>query len=212
LRDDDFMAHDVPNHPERPARIRALEAEMSANEWFGAARVQADEVARELLLPVHPEAHIAGLEAAGRASAEEAQALRQFVREGYLTLENVVQPDSGELVVFPGSHRERRVYTQSAALPKVVDEDWTEFGEKVVPIWTEMLEKGQYRREIYRPKAGTILIWHENLMHAGSPRRDREKSRRSIVGHYFAHGAVVYYDSSGMPGIVQEAQAPVAAE
>jgi acetoin utilization deacetylase AcuC-like enzyme len=63
LRDDDFMAHDVPGHPERPARIRALEAEMSAHGWFGAARVPAPEVARELLLPVHPEAHVASIEA-----------------------------------------------------------------------------------------------------------------------------------------------------
>ena len=39
LRDEDVMAHDVPGHPERPARIRALEAEMSAHGWFGALRV-----------------------------------------------------------------------------------------------------------------------------------------------------------------------------
>ena len=39
LRDDDVFAHDVPGHPERPARIRALEAEMSAHGWFGVARV-----------------------------------------------------------------------------------------------------------------------------------------------------------------------------
>jgi acetoin utilization deacetylase AcuC-like enzyme len=63
LRDDEFMAHDVPGHPERPARIRALEGEMSAAGWFGAARVQATEVARELLLPVHPEEHVASVEA-----------------------------------------------------------------------------------------------------------------------------------------------------
>ena len=62
LRDDDFMAHDVPGHPERPARIRALEAEMSAAGWFGASRVQAVEVERSLLLPVHPEEHVAFLE------------------------------------------------------------------------------------------------------------------------------------------------------
>ena len=36
LRHDDIFAHDVPGHPERPARIRALEAEMSAHDWFGA--------------------------------------------------------------------------------------------------------------------------------------------------------------------------------
>ncbi len=118
-----------------------------------------------------------------------------------------VQPDSGELVVFPGSHRLPRVYMQASGAAKVVDEDWAEFGEKVVPIWTEMLEAGKFKREIYRPKAGAILIWHENLMHAGSPRRDREKSRRSIVGHYFADGAVVYYDSSGMPGVTHQGEA-----
>ena len=63
LRDDDFLAHHVPGHPERPERIRALEAEMSAAGWFGASRVQAVEIERSVLLPVHPEEHIAFLEA-----------------------------------------------------------------------------------------------------------------------------------------------------
>ena len=40
LRHDDVFAHDVPGHPERPARIRALEAEMSAHGWFGAVRAR----------------------------------------------------------------------------------------------------------------------------------------------------------------------------
>ncbi|HEV2533599.1 phytanoyl-CoA dioxygenase family protein [Phenylobacterium sp.] len=116
-----------------------------------------------------------------------------------------VQPDSGELVVFPKSHRLPRVYMKDADLAKVTG-DWTEFGEKVVAVWTSLLESGKFTREIYRPKAGTVLIWHENLMHAGSMRLDREKSRRSIVGHYFAEGAVVYYDSSGMPGVLYEGE------
>src|SRR3954449_52194 len=62
LRDDDLMAHDVPGHPERPARIRALEAEMSAAGWFGASREQAPEAERSLLHAVHPEAHVAFIE------------------------------------------------------------------------------------------------------------------------------------------------------
>lgn len=258
--------------------------------------------------PEEAEAHIAGLEASGRATPAEAAGLRQFVRDGYLVLEDVVdpdhlqrlnaalddavakkvegyewgvsqrihnlhlhypavrelwlhpavmrmlslifddtprpcqtltyvfgseqqyhqdtihltpfpagrmcgvwtaledvQPDSGELVVYPGSHREPRVYMHDAGVAKVTDEVWTEFGEKVVPIWEQLLEKGGYRREVYRPKAGTALIWHENLMHAGSVRAERDRSRRSIVGHYFSNGAIVYYDSSGLPGILHEA-------
>jgi acetoin utilization deacetylase AcuC-like enzyme len=62
LRDDDVLAHDVPGHPERPARIRALEAEMSAQDWFGAERVSAVEVERSLLHAVHPETYVAYLE------------------------------------------------------------------------------------------------------------------------------------------------------
>ena len=58
LRHDDVFAHDVPGHPERPARIRALEAEMSAHEWFGAARVEAPAVAREVLELVHPASYV----------------------------------------------------------------------------------------------------------------------------------------------------------
>ena len=120
-----------------------------------------------------------------------------------------VQPDSGELVVFPKSHRLPRVYMKDAGAAKVTD-DWTEFGDKVVDIWTGHLQphSGKFKREIYRPQAGTVLIWHENLMHAGSMRQDKSISRRSIVGHYFAEGSVVYYDSSGMPGVLYEGELP----
>jgi ectoine hydroxylase-related dioxygenase (phytanoyl-CoA dioxygenase family) len=120
-----------------------------------------------------------------------------------------IQPDSGELVVFPGSHRLPRVYMKDAGAAKITG-DWTEFGEKVVSLWTEALQPNtaKFERRVYQPKAGTVLIWHENLMHAGSLRRDKAISRRSIVGHYFAEGSVVYYDSSGMPGVLYDGELP----
>ena len=67
-----------------------------------------------------------------------------------------VQPDSGELVVFPKSHRLPRVYMKDAGAAKVTD-DWTEFGDKVVDIWTGHLQphSGKFKREVYRPQAGT---------------------------------------------------------
>ena len=63
LRHDDILAHDVPGHPERPARIRALEAEMSAHGWFGAARVEAPPVSRDVLELVHPGSYVESIEA-----------------------------------------------------------------------------------------------------------------------------------------------------
>ena len=120
-----------------------------------------------------------------------------------------VQPDSRRAGGVPEEPPLPRVYMADADLPKVTD-DWTTFGETVVRIWTEHLRpnSGKFARELYRPKAGTVLIWHENLMHAGAVRRDKSISRRSIVGHYFAEGAVVYYDSSGMPGVLYGGELP----
>jgi acetoin utilization deacetylase AcuC-like enzyme len=63
LRHDDVFAHDVPGHPERPARIRALEAEMSAAGWFGVLRAEAPEVERSVLELVHPASYVDSIRA-----------------------------------------------------------------------------------------------------------------------------------------------------
>jgi acetoin utilization deacetylase AcuC-like enzyme len=62
LRHDSVLLHDVPGHPERPARIRTLEAEMSAADWFGCSVLEAPAVAREALLAVHPASHVDAIE------------------------------------------------------------------------------------------------------------------------------------------------------
>jgi acetoin utilization deacetylase AcuC-like enzyme len=63
LRHESSLEHDIPGHPERPERIRALEATMAQEGWFGASVVEAPCVDRELLTVVHPESYVAGIEA-----------------------------------------------------------------------------------------------------------------------------------------------------
>lgn len=117
----------------------------------------------------------------------------------WIALEDV-QPDSGELEVYRGSHRLPRVYMSDSACAKVTNDDWTEFGRVIATRWQQLLASGKFEKVTYRPKRGTILVWHENLMHGGSMRVDRSLSRRSIVSHYFADGAIAFYDSSGAAG------------
>ncbi len=117
----------------------------------------------------------------------------------WVALEDV-QPQSGELEIYRGSHRLPRVYMSGSGCAKVLDDDWSQFGATVAARWRSMLEGGRFGKLIYRPKRGTVLIWHENLMHAGGVRVDHSLSRRSIVSHYFAEGSIAFYDSSGMPG------------
>jgi len=62
-RHDASFAHDVPGHPERPERLRALEAEMGRHGWFGCAVADAPAAAREQLLAVHAAAHVDAIEA-----------------------------------------------------------------------------------------------------------------------------------------------------
>jgi acetoin utilization deacetylase AcuC-like enzyme len=62
FRHDASLAHDVPGHPERPDRIRAIEAAMARSDWFGCSVLSAPAADRELLLAVHPESHVAFIE------------------------------------------------------------------------------------------------------------------------------------------------------
>jgi acetoin utilization deacetylase AcuC-like enzyme len=62
LRHEASFAHDIPGHPERPARIRALEAEMARHDWFGCSVVSAPAASRELLEAVHPAPYIDSIE------------------------------------------------------------------------------------------------------------------------------------------------------
>jgi len=117
----------------------------------------------------------------------------------WVALEDV-KPDSGELEVFPGTHRLPRIYMNGSGCAKVTDDNWDEFGEKIVAKYRDMLGSGGFSRLTYRPKRGTVLVWHENLLHGGSVRKDTSLSRRSIVSHYFADGAIAFYDSTGRPG------------
>lgn len=113
-----------------------------------------------------------------------------------------VRADSGELEVYVGSHRLPRVRMREAGVAKV-DGDWTAFGETAVATWRRWIEEGAFDKLVYRPKKGTVLIWHENLMHSGSVRRDKTLSRRSVVSHVFADGAIAYYDSTGQAGHIE---------
>ena len=117
----------------------------------------------------------------------------------WVALEDI-HPDSGPLMVYPGSHRLPRLYTQTVGVEKVRDSSkWGEFTARYTPRVKELIDLAGLEPVYYTPKAGSILIWHENLAHGGSRRNNDELTRKSIVSHYFARGAAAFYDSQGMP-------------
>jgi hypothetical protein len=113
----------------------------------------------------------------------------------WIALEDV-QPGTGELDIYPGSHKLPRLRAGALGLAKV-DEDYSSYQIFDAAVQRLLTENG-HESHLYRPKAGQILVWHENLVHGGSPRQFREKTRLSIVSHYFAQGAAAYFDSRGV--------------
>ena len=56
------LTHDTGVHPERAARIGAIEAELVRHDWLGMERVEAPPVAQETLQTIHPPRLVRGIE------------------------------------------------------------------------------------------------------------------------------------------------------
>ncbi len=60
------LRHETGPHPEQPARMVAIERELSQRDWLGYERVASPPVDRAALLAVHPERHVALVERAAQ--------------------------------------------------------------------------------------------------------------------------------------------------
>lgn len=125
----------------------------------------------------------------------------------WIALEDI-QPGSGELAYYPGSHR----------LPEHLfpggTRNWhrERHGE---PVLNEYLD-GLHTRsremglsiERFRPKKGDVLIWSADLAHGGSPIDDRSLTRKSLVCHYCPADVKPFYFSASPGCAVTRAAGP----
>jgi len=56
------LEHDTGAHPERAARITAIEAELARHDWLGMERLEAPAVEAQTLCAVHPARYVRGIE------------------------------------------------------------------------------------------------------------------------------------------------------
>ncbi|MBR9859302.1 phytanoyl-CoA dioxygenase family protein [bacterium] len=114
-----------------------------------------------------------------------------------------VDEKNGPLFYYPGSHK----------WPYVSNEDMgASTGWMLSPnpnkLYEEYLEKKIKEEDAepsyYYPKKGDALIWHANLVHGGMPHQDKNKTRRSMVIHYFRKDVICYHEISQRPAIVNE--------
>jgi acetoin utilization deacetylase AcuC-like enzyme len=63
------LEHDTGSHPEQPARIVAIDAELEQRDWLGWKRLSSPAVQRAVLAAVHPEPYIDSIERAAAVGA-----------------------------------------------------------------------------------------------------------------------------------------------
>lgn len=107
-----------------------------------------------------------------------------------------IHPDSGPLVYYPGTHKLPHLFSKDVG---ITEEDFRREGyapyhAKYEPRIREVVEQHGSEAHFFHAKKGDVLIWHANLIHGGSERRDLAYSRRAIVCHYFGKSAFVYHD------------------
>jgi ectoine hydroxylase-related dioxygenase (phytanoyl-CoA dioxygenase family) len=119
----------------------------------------------------------------------------------WIALEDV-QPDSGPLFYFPGSHR----------LPYLLNDDFGKIssawmtGERSYKDYEDVIEEliAQKHLEpaVFLPKAGDILVWHANLLHGGQPIENPARTRKSMVIHYYAKDVIKYHELTERPSLM----------
>jgi phytanoyl-CoA hydroxylase len=96
-----------------------------------------------------------------------------------------VQPEAGPLEYYPGSHKIPLYRFRDGSHHAAVDElpQWTEY------IFNEVKAR-ELKKETFFARRGDVFIWHADLLHGGAKIRDPQKTRRSLVCHYFVESDV----------------------
>ncbi|TVT37779.1 phytanoyl-CoA dioxygenase family protein [Hymenobacter setariae] len=119
----------------------------------------------------------------------------------WVALEDI-EAGSGELLFYPGSHKLRYVMSEdfvSGNTSLQLGHDTRESYERKIE---ELLQQHACVGQPFLAKKGDVLVWHANLLHAGSPILDPQLTRQSMVAHYFAEGVLQYHEITQRPAII----------
>jgi hypothetical protein len=108
----------------------------------------------------------------------------------WIALEDI-EPDSGPLTYYPGSHRMPMLTMRAAGVnrPDPHPDDYVRYYIKAI---ADRLAEGGYAEHQALLKKGQALVWTANLAHGGSPIARPESTRRSLVVHFFFEDCVYH--------------------
>lgn len=110
-----------------------------------------------------------------------------------------IHADSGPLFYYPGSHRLPHYHAIDVGIGEgeFKQKLYAVYAEKYEPFIQKVVAERKLEPKIFLPAKGDVLLWHYNLLHGGSMRKDLKHSRRALVCHYYAKDAFCYHDLAG---------------
>ena len=120
----------------------------------------------------------------------------------WIALEDI-DGDNGPLHYYPGSHKLpyylNADYQNEGSSFLIGDKSYTEY-EKMME--RKIAEQG-LKKEIFRAKKGDLLVWHANLFHGGEAHTNKNKTRKSVVFHYFKENSICYHEITQRPALIK---------
>lgn len=120
----------------------------------------------------------------------------------WIALEDIDE-ENGPLHYYKGSHK----------LPYYLNKDYDNegsfflTGNKTYKAYEAMIggeiEKQQLQKETFLAKKGDMLIWHANLLHGGNAQTDPNRTRKSMVFHYYNTDCICYHEITQRPALLK---------
>ena len=115
----------------------------------------------------------------------------RFMCGAWIALEDIDE-ENGPLAYYPGSHK-LPVYQphELGIIGSSAERNYQNYPH-MEQLFIELIEAHNFKKELGLIKKGQAIIWAANLLHAGFPIVDNERTRYSQVTHYFFHDCVYY--------------------
>ncbi|MCU0431009.1 MAG: phytanoyl-CoA dioxygenase family protein [Cytophagaceae bacterium] len=120
----------------------------------------------------------------------------------WIALEDIDE-DNGPLHYYPGSHK----------LPYYMNADYGNEGnfflvggksyEAYEAMIQDKIKEHGIQKQLFTARKGDVLIWHANLFHGGQPHVNKNKTRKSMVFHYFRKDSVCYHEITQRPALIK---------
>ena len=121
-----------------------------------------------------------------------------YLAAAWVALENI-DPNSGPLFYYSGSHKLPYYLSNDVHIDSATHRSnpYKAYAERHEPFIEKVIRENNFERKVFCPPAGSVLFWHHNLLHGGSPILDKDLTRKDVVFHYFQKNVVCYHDLSG---------------